>query len=84
MGEFKTIQRYVEDLKTYVVTLPEDSRASTQAWLNWCEEHINDHHPLHGLGMPKVSPVRGYERDNLVTELARRIHISDTEVNARY
>lgn len=75
--DFTAIQGYVGDLKAYVATLPEDSRASAQAWLTLCEDHVNDRHPLHGVRMPAVALVSEMERQSLVAELAQTI--SDLE-----
>ncbi|MDO5511375.1 hypothetical protein [Corynebacterium sp.] len=76
--KFRKVQQYVADLKRHVETLSEDGRHNAAAWLAWCEQHLDDRNPLRNVCTPQVRVAYGYERDNLVSQIAQRI--SDAEI----
>ena len=76
--KFRKVQQYVVDLRVHVEALPEDGREIAAAWLAWCEQHLDDRNPLRNVRTPQVRDAYGYERDNLVRQIAQRI--SDTEI----
>lgn len=76
--KFRKIQQYVADLRRHVETLPEEDRGNAAAWLTWCEEHLNDRSPLRNVRTPEVRGAYGYERDDLVRQIAQRI--TDAEI----
>lgn len=76
--KFRKVQQYVVDLRVHVEALPEDGRDNAAAWLAWCEQHLDDRNPLRNVRTPQVRDAYGYERDNLVRQIAQRI--SDAEI----
>lgn len=76
---FERVHRYVAELSRRVSMLSGEEQEKARQWLDWCEAHLNDRNPMRRIETPQVEPPRGYERDDLVQQLADQI--TDEEVN---
>lgn len=63
---------YLSELRTRLSQSETPSPGALE-WLTWCEAHLAEKDPFRDVRLPEVTPLSATERNNLVTELARKI-----------